>query len=113
MEVPQEICHFKNMTKVRTGLKYAPEIRPSIVIVTTNVDLAAIALASTARAVFPCERSSTIGSDPTTVMTSRQVSRNSAVGSLYVIYLLFFVICAPDPKGMRSIKSGEKYGVAQ
>ena len=113
MEVPPEICRFKNMTKVTTGLKCAPEIGPSFDIVTYNVHPDAIKLASTAGAVFPCERSSAIIPDPIPVMTSRKVPRNSAVGSLHVIYLLFFVICALDPKGMRSIRSGKKHGVAQ
>ena len=81
--------------------------------VTYNVDPAAITLAGAARAVFPCERSSAMIPDPTTVMTSRKVPRNSSVDSMYEIYLLFFVICTSDPKGIRSIKSGKKYGGAQ
>ena len=70
------------MTKVKTGLKCAPETGPNIVIITYNIAKVAIALASNARAVFPCERSYAIIPDPTTVMTRRKVLKNSAVNSL-------------------------------
>ena len=82
MEVPLAIYRCKNMTKVTTGLKCAPETGPNIVIITSNIAPFAIALASNARAVFPCERSYAIIPVPTTVMTRSKVPRNSAVNSL-------------------------------